>query len=155
MPGCDNRVVAAPPVAAVTTWSIVERWLKFSAVGLIGIAVQSAVLAVMVRLADVQYLLATAFAVEAAIVHNFIWHCRWTWRDRDSAGNAYRSHPATALAVFLRFNLTTGAISIGGNLLCMKLLVGEVGLGILRANLAAIGFCSLINFVVADRFVFT
>jgi putative flippase GtrA len=151
----DGPVVAVPPSADAGARNILERWAKFSAVGLIGIAVQWAALAVLVRVVDIQYLLATAFAVETAIVHNFIWHRRWTWRDRDSAGKADGSNPTKALKVFLRFNLTTGAISIAGNLLCMKLLVGEVGLGILRANLAAIGFCSLLNFVVSDRLVFT
>jgi putative flippase GtrA len=28
------------------------------------------------------YLVATALAVEAAVVHNFLWHQRFTWIDR-------------------------------------------------------------------------
>ena len=29
---------------------------------------------------------ATVLGIEAAIVHNFAWHDRWTWRDRPSRG---------------------------------------------------------------------
>jgi len=45
------------------------RWLKFNAVGAGGVAVQLAFLALLVRL-GVHYLLATALAVEAAVLQN-------------------------------------------------------------------------------------
>ena len=36
---------------------------------------------------DVNYLMATLVAVEAAILSNFVWHYRWTWRDRSGSGS--------------------------------------------------------------------
>jgi putative flippase GtrA len=57
------------------------RWAAFNAVGLAGVAVQLACLALLVH-AGSHYLAATALAVEAAVLHNFLWHQRWTWRDR-------------------------------------------------------------------------
>src|SRR5580765_5706249 len=89
------------------------RWLKFNLVGGIGIGVQLAALAVFRSLLHLDYLVATALAVETAVIHNFLWHERFTWADRSRAG----------FTRFLKFNLTTGLFSIGGNLLLMKLLV--------------------------------
>ena len=121
------------------------RWLKFNAVGAGGICVQLATLSLLTSVRSLNYLFATALAVEAAIVHNFFWHERFTWSDRKSTGSGAR---------FLRFNLTTGATSILGNLLLMKFLVGAAGLPYLAANLFSIAGCSLLNFALADRVVF-
>jgi len=59
-----------------------RRLLPFVAVGALGFAVQLAALQLLVSYAGVHYLVATALAVETAILHNFVWHSRWTWRDR-------------------------------------------------------------------------
>ncbi len=121
------------------------RWLKFNVVGWIGIGVQFLVLTVLKTDLHLDYLPATALAVEAAVVHNFLWHERLTWADR---------RKGRGLARFLKFNLTTGLFSIAGNLLVMKLLAGVLALQFLVANGIAIGICSICNFVVSDRFVF-
>jgi putative flippase GtrA len=54
----------------------------------------------------------------------------------------------------LRFNLTTGAVSIGGNLALMMLLVGVGHMNYLVANGVAIAVCSLANFLVSNEWVF-
>ena len=63
------------------------RWGKFNLVGAMGMVVQLAALAFFSRLAAGHYLFATAAAIEIAVVHNFVWHLHFTWRDRrdDSA----------------------------------------------------------------------
>jgi putative flippase GtrA len=53
-----------------------------------------------------------------------------------------------------RYNLTTGFVSVCGNVLVMELLVGRACLPIVVANLITIGVCSVANFVLADRVVF-
>jgi putative flippase GtrA len=53
-----------------------------------------------------------------------------------------------------RFHLTSGMMSLAGNLFIMWLLVGRAGLNALAANLVTIALCSLINFVLSDRLVF-
>lgn len=124
------------------------RWIKFYLVGAIGIGVQFASLALLAGVLHMNYLLATALSVEAAVIHNFLWHERFTWADR----------PSHRLLLSLRrlahFNLTTGAISIGGNLLLMRLLVGQAHLPLLVANALAIAACSVANYLVSDRWVF-
>lgn len=124
----------------ITGW----RWCKFSLVGAIGIGVQLAALAVLTA-AGVHYLLATALAVEMAVLHNFAWHQNFTWSDRGAGALAGR---------LARFHLANGAISLVGNLALMRLLVGHFGLPPLPANLLSIAVCSLANFLAADRLVF-
>lgn len=124
------------------------RWLKFNAVGAVGIVVQLVALALLVSGLGVNYLLATALAVEAAVLHNFFWHQRFTWADRASLGIRQ------TLGRLLRFNLTNGGLSILGNLILMRLLVGRLHLNYVVANLLTIAVCSLANFLVSHRFVF-
>jgi putative flippase GtrA len=122
------------------------RFWRFNAVGLLGFAVQLGLLALLVQ-AGVHYLAATALAVEAAILHNFLWHERWTWRDRPGAG-------LTRLARLARFHVVNGGVSLAGNMLLMPLLVGAGGLPVLAANGLAVLACAVVNFFGADRIVF-
>ena len=55
------------------------RWVKFNAVGGVGIGVQLAALVLFRSWMKFDYLLATALAVEIAVIHNFLWHERFTW----------------------------------------------------------------------------
>lgn len=125
--------------------SLFRRFARFSIVGAGGIMVQTLALAALLRFSDIHYMLATAVAVELSVLNNFVWHRRWTWADRRA------SRAALAL---LRFNATTGAMSLAGNLILMFLLVGGLRLDPRAANLIAIGLCSLVNFALSDRFVF-
>jgi putative flippase GtrA len=122
------------------------RWWKFNAVGAMGIGVQFVTLALLKSGFRLNYLLATALAVEAAVIHNFLWHERYTWADRESTSRLIR---------FAKFNLSNGAISILGNVALMRLLVGAVGLNYFVANALSIAGCSLLNYIVSDRLVFT
>jgi putative flippase GtrA len=54
----------------------------------------------------------------------------------------------------LRFNLTTGGVSIIGNLALMKLMVDFGHVNYLVANGVAIVLCSLANFLVSEQWVF-
>jgi putative flippase GtrA len=136
-----------------TARATLVRWLKFNLVGGIGIAVQFAALCLLKGGLHFHYLAATAIAVEAAVVHNFVWHEQFTWVDRIMQ-DRMRSSWRRSLPRFWRFNLTTGAISILGNLALMKVLVGQGHMNYLLANAIAIALCSLANFLVSDDWVF-
>jgi putative flippase GtrA len=128
---------------------MLRRWLKFNSVGAIGVGVQLAVLTLLAGQLGANYLVATALAVEAAVLHNFVWHERWTWADRLET-TSWRAR----LQRFLQFNLTTGAVSIVGNLVFMRVFVGMLDVHFLAANLMTIATCSILNFLVSDRIVF-
>jgi len=124
---------------------IIRRFGRFSVVGAGGILVQTATLAALLRFSGIHYMLATALAVELSVIHNFIWHKRWTWADRQ------QTRPARVL---LRFNATNGVLSLVGNVFFMWVFVGGFSVEPHAANLITIGLCSLVNFALADRFVF-
>lgn len=138
-----------PQINLADKWrKLIHHGLKFYTVGAIGIGVQLAVLSSLVSFFRLNYLVATFLAVEAAVLHNFIWHHHWTWVDRKHRGMK------DILTRLFRFNLTTGAFSILGNLLFMKIFVGHFHLHYFPAQLLSIASCSILNFLVSDRFVF-
>lgn len=123
------------------------RWLKFNAAGVLGVGVQTAVLAAL-DIAGVPYLLATAMAVECTVLHNFFWHERWTWSDRA------RQAPHAWMQRLVRYQMTNGAISIVGNVALMTWLVEVLHGPVVVSNLVTIVFCSTANFVASDGYVF-
>ena len=152
--GADGRdrwdIRPSQPVARAPLPDMVRRlrrWLVFNAVGTMGVAVQLAVLVSLTEALGLNYLVATVLAVESAILHNFVWHEHWTWRDR---GPGIRGR-WTRLAWF---NLVTGALSISSNVVFTALYVRTLGIHYAIANLMAIATCSLLTFVASDRFVF-
>ena len=127
--------------------TVLRHWLKFNAVGIIGVVVQLVVLTLLKSGAGLNYLVATFLAVEATIIHNFVWHERWTWADRTK-------NVAGMLTRLVRFNLANGFISLVGNIGLMWVFVSRMHLNYIAANLVAIIVCSLLNFAVSDRLVF-
>lgn len=92
--------------------------------------------------------LATALAVETAVLHNFMGHETWAWSDRSRGDRAGRWRRLA------RFHATNGALSIGGNIVLMRFFVGTFALNATLANALAIAFCSMLNFFASDRLVF-
>lgn len=125
------------------------RWLKFNLVGLGGVVVQLGLLEVWMHFSVGNYLLGTTMAVEAAVLHNFGWHCVFTWRDRAAPGSW------VVLERAVRFHLSNGTVSLVGNVLLMRWLVLDFALPVLVANVIAIVTCSLVNFLLGDRWVFS
>jgi putative flippase GtrA len=112
-----------------------------------GACVQLGTLAALTR-AGMRPVPAAALAVEAALLHNFVWHQHWTWRDRP-----VRSRRQTAVRL-ARFHLLNGAISIAGNVALMAVLTGRFLLPPLVANLIAIVACSVVNLAASETLVF-
>ncbi len=127
---------------------VLRRWLAFSSVGTMGFGVQFVTLLVLAGWLELNYLLATALAVELAILHNFFWHQRWTWADRGAASTRQ------AAARLARFNAGTGMTSIGGNLALMWVFVSLLGVHYAAANVLAVLALSVFNFLLCDRLVF-
>jgi putative flippase GtrA len=124
------------------------RWLSFNGVGALGVGVQLTMLAVLVKLAGVHYLVATAIAVETAVLHNFAWHQQWTWRDRPAGSRRL------TLVRLARFHLLNGAVSMVGNLGVMTILAGTLRMDPIVANVVAIATCSVVNFLASEVLVF-
>lgn len=122
-------------------------WLTFNAVGLISVVVQLAALWLYTNVFGWHYLVATALAVETAVLHNYAWHTAWTWRDRNDAG-------PTSGSRLVRFHLGNGLVSLLANLALMRLFAGIFHLPLLAANVVSITITSLLNFVIGEFWVF-
>jgi putative flippase GtrA len=127
----------------------VRAVLKFWLVGAAGFVVQLATLAVLTSVMRWPWLPATIVAVESAIVHNFIWHQRWTWRSRFAGFTRL-----AGCSRFARFHVANGISSIIGNVIVTGLFIRTLHLRIVAANAIAVVVMSAINFAVADRWVF-
>jgi putative flippase GtrA len=124
------------------------RWLKFNFVGAIGIAVNMGVFALAYGVLGMNKLAATALAVEVAVLHNFVWHERFTWREMP------RGSARDVAVRLLRFHLGNGLVSLVGGVLLMRLLAGTLHVNAYIANALSIGGCALANFAVSEWFVF-
>ncbi len=124
------------------------RWATFNTVGALGFVLQLGILVGLTEYVHLHYLAGASIAVEAAILHNFFWHDRWTWRAHTSG------KPHERWKRLARFNLVSIALSMTGQLLFTSLYVEILGVHYLSASIWAIASCSLLNFVVNDRVVF-
>jgi putative flippase GtrA len=122
----------------------IVRWLKFNLVGAVGTAVQLGSLAVFNRVAAGHYMWASATALELTLLHNFVWHVRYTWRDRRGSVGPQ----------LVRFHLSNGVVSMVGNLGLMRVLVHGAGMPVVAANAVAIVCCGLANFCLGEGWAF-
>jgi putative flippase GtrA len=107
---------------------------KFLAVGGSGVGVNTVVLFLLHQMAGLPVVVASALAVQAAIVSNFLLNDRWTFN---------RHRPS--LRRFAQFN----AVSLGGLLLtaiAVWVLTTAFGVHYLLANLVGIGLATSWNF---------
>ncbi len=139
---CRRTARSGPPGACDRTS---RRGLKFVVVGVAGFLLQLGALATLTAVLHVHWLWATVAAVECAILHNYWWHARWTWRDRGRQ---------SGLSRLARFHASTAVTSIGGNVALMTLLVALWRIDPLPANAIAVTVVSAANFLIADRWVF-
>lgn len=114
-------------------------------IGVAGFGVQLGVVALLTAVFAATPPVATVIAVEAAILHNFFWHERWTWADRPSTRGG-------RLARLARFHSANGLVSILGNIGIVALLGG---INPMVANTIAVSICSFVNLAAGDRLVFS
>lgn len=125
-----------------------SRFGKFNLVGLLGAALQLLLLELLMKQFHLPGVAAMPIAVEIAVCHNFFWHERFTWRDREEGGVWRR---AVRLG---RFHLSNGLVSIAGNTALTYWLVDQLRLPTLPSAVAALALCAPVNFLLADRWVY-
>jgi len=128
--------------------TLFRRFGRFNLVGALGTVLQLAILAVLTKGFGLSSVASTPIAVELVLLHNFLWHERFTWNDRRADGTA---SPVIRL---WRFHAANGVVSLCGNTLLMYCLVERLRLPMGPSALGAISLCALVNFRVADRWVY-
>ena len=126
--------------------NVLIRWGKFNLDGALGMVLQLGALAILNRIAPSHYLWASTLALELTLLHNFVWHLHYTWRERRAE--------STVLAQLSRFHLSNGLVSMVGNLVLMRLLVQQARMPVLAVNLIAIVCCSIANFCLGEGWAF-
>jgi dolichol-phosphate mannosyltransferase len=129
-------------VNLTTSYARVRAVSAFAGVGAIGIAVNQAVLTVLVHTGRTGYLLAAVVATQAAILVNFVMLERWVFR----AGNG---ELARRLG---RYWTVSNAFLVVG-LPLLALLVSTFGVQYGVANLAVIGAQFALRYVVSERLI--
>jgi dolichol-phosphate mannosyltransferase len=125
--------------AGVTGRLPVARFSKFLVVGGLGVVVNTLLLALLYQLAHLPLLLASAIAVEASIIHNYLWNDRWTF-----------ARSSWALPRLVKFNM----VSLAGLIITTGVLwtlVTYIHMAYLLANLVGIGIATVWNFAVNSR----
>ena len=122
------------------------RAWKFAFVGALGVLVNLGLLFLLSAAAGLPRGPAWFLAVEASVLHNFIWHQTFTWRDRrEAAAGAWLRRATT-------FHLSVaGTVTINGALFGI---LSVAGAPLILAALAGIAGAAVFNFVVGDRWVF-
>jgi len=117
------------------------RFLKFLAVGGTGILINMGILYALTEWVGLYYLVSSVFAVEAAIISNFLLHDRFTF------SNLRPAQPGRKFARLLKFNL----VSVGGmalNVGILWFLTSVLGVYYLISNLIGIASVTLVRYLV-------
>lgn len=127
-----------------------NRWArfgKFSVVGLLGAVVQVLTFDLLIKACHLPAPAAAAMAVEVAVLQNFWWHERFTWRERNRTGSQRAGR-------LWRFHLSNGLVPLGANALLTGFLMQTINVPPVSAAVSAIALCAPVNFLFADRWVF-
>src|SRR5690349_2503766 len=125
----DREVSVSMQLTFQNITSRLARPLRFGAVGLSGIAVNSAILWMLVRELHLAVALGSVLATEAAILSNFVLNDRWTFRGARERSFGQR---------LVRFNgVALGGMAITAGILTA--LAHYTHLHLLIANLLAVG----------------
>jgi putative flippase GtrA len=126
-----------------------KRAAKFQVVGLLGLAVQLAALWVIKGKLHLQTAVATALAVELAILHNFAWHERWTWKSERGKRTARE-----VWKMLVKFHMGAGGVSLVTSTVLTPLLSDVLKIHYLTANIIAVGAAAVVNFLINHHWVF-
>lgn len=124
------------------------RFIKFGIVGALGVVINVGLLHVLTMYFRVDYKIGSIFAIECAIINNFLWNFFWTWKDR-------KTDTSNGLLVrFVRFHVSSGFTAFLVNWGLLVLLTETVHLHYQISNLIGITVGALINFVLGHFWVF-
>jgi putative flippase GtrA len=123
-----------------------RRPIAFLAVASGGFLLQTATVTFLTHVSSIAPEVATAIAVEIAVLHNFFWHERWTWADRAAAQSRLRR--------FGGYQLATGSTSLAGTLVVVSMAMRLFAIDVTTANVIAVVVMSVANYTIADRWIF-
>ena len=126
------------------------RFLKFGAVGLLGVGVNLGMYAIFYEWIGIPDYIARALAIEVSVLHNFAWNFFWTWSDRGGTRHNFwsrllRYHGSTFVSSFV-ITLSVGAL--------VDFLLGSFPYVNYISHLIGIGAGMITNYLLSDLWVF-
>jgi putative flippase GtrA len=121
------------------------RQARYLTVATLGAGVQAAVVLAASAMGCTP-VAATLLGIEAAILHNFAWHDRWTWGDRPRRETWTRR--------LARYNVLMAGSSLVVGAAVTWAVVTAFGWSVLPANAVAVGVAAAANYLASDRLVF-
>ncbi len=125
------------PQSAVKLWTLTQRFQKFVAVGVIGLAVNQAGLVVLHDIAGLAVRAGSPIAIFASMIVTFFLNEVWTWHDRGTGRIVHRA-------------MSYVPINVGGliiNWVILGWLHDSFGMHYLLANLFGAGVAAIWNFL--------
>ena len=122
------------------------RLARFGLIGLSGLVVNEALLALFTERARIYYLASAVISTQASILWNFALTERWVYSRR-----SYRLAWGARLGAFCLVGTTAQVLTTP----VLYLLVDRGGLPYLMGNLIAIGASTLARFTIADRVIWS
>jgi dolichol-phosphate mannosyltransferase len=119
----------------------IGRFIRFGFVGLSGVVIDMGLLYLLHTVWGFALTRSAIFAAEFAILNNFFWNDRWTFRD---LAKQQRS-PGKVLKRLLKFNLVC-LMGVVLKVLLLNLLFNQLGINAYVANLVAIAIVTVWNF---------
>jgi dolichol-phosphate mannosyltransferase len=124
------------------------RFIKFGIVGALGVVINVGLLHLLTVYCRFDYKIGSIFAIECAIINNFLWNFFWTWNDR-------KTGTSNGLVVrFVRFHVSSGFTALIVNWGLLVLLTETIHLHYQISNLIGITIGAFINFVLGHFWVF-
>ena len=118
------------------------------AVSWLGMVVNTGCLYLFKGVLHIRIIPAALMAIEVAIIHNFIWHRHWAWRDRTA--NNHQSF----FRQLLLYNVFTGAVDMVANVSVLWSLSTFFHIHYLLANVLGMIAGPFIKFWVNDKIIF-
>ncbi len=125
------------PQSAIRLWTFTQRFQKFLAVGIIGLAVNQAGLVVLHDIAELAVRASSPVAIFASMIVTFFLNEVWTWHDRGTGRIIHRA-------------MSYVPINVGGliiNWVILTWLHDSFGMHYLIANLFGAGVAAIWNFL--------
>lgn len=127
----------------------IKRFLRFQVVSIGGTLVNMGTLWLLYRKLQLPLVIASACAIELAIIHNFTWHYFLTWKDRIKKHSVPDYFKRLA-----HYNIVTASIDFIVNISILKTLVKYTDMHFQLANLIGMAACPLFKFLANEFLVF-
>lgn len=128
--------------------SLLKRIFSFQFIGWIGTLVNLALLWLFYDVLGWSLLISGALAIEAAIVHNYVWYYFWTWSDRVD-------YTVRDFCVLLfKYNVLTAFVDFVIRLSILWVLTEYFGVHYLISDIIGMCITPLFKYLVNDFYIF-